>query len=101
MDFFEFYVWISLFGLALITTTSLRDIYNSTFSQYGIILTWIILIISVFLPINKLNLLWLVPIAFVLPYSVNNLLEKYNIKYTLRYSLIITIFSLALVLMII
>lgn len=88
MIFFENYIFFSLLFLTILTTFSLKLLFEKTYEKAGLVLLWSILIGSVLLDINKFHLLWLAPSAFILPYYIYKAVKiipyiKFN--YALRY----------------
>lgn len=70
MIFFENYIFFSLLFLTILTTFSLKSLFEKSYEKAGLVILWLILIGSILLDINKFNLLWLAPSAFILPYYI-------------------------------
>ena len=88
MSFLQYYILLSISGLTLLITFSLPNLFDKNFEKIGLILLYIILILSVVFNINKWNLLWMTPLAFIIPYYI---LKNYNkipvnrFKFTVKY----------------
>jgi hypothetical protein len=94
MTFSEYYIFFGISSLALLTTFSLRILFNKSYEKAGLILLYIVLISTLIFDINKWNLFWLSPLCFVVPYyliKIKDLIFSINLLFTLRY-----IFSLFL-----
>ena len=75
MSFLQFYILFGISGLTLLTTFALPVLFNKNYEKIGLLLLYIILIISIVFDIDKLNLLWLAPTAFIIPYYALKILK--------------------------
>ena len=94
MSFFEYYIFLGISGLAILTSFSLRTLFEKDHEKLGLFILNPILISSLIFKINKWNLLWLSPLSFILSYyfiKIKDLIVSRNLRFTLRY-----IFSLFL-----
>ncbi len=86
MLFIKYYIFFSILSLTILTTFSLRSLFDKLYEKIGLTLVWLVLILSFILKINKLNLLWLVPLALLMPYYISrvidiNFLRKFKFKF--------------------
>ena len=68
MGFFEAYVFFGITSITALVTFCLNQLFESKHEKIGLVILWIMLFLSVVLGFNKLHLLWLTPLAFVVPY---------------------------------
>ncbi len=80
MTFLQYYILFSISGLTLLITFSLPNLFDKNFEKIGLILLYIILILSVVFNINKWNLLWMTPLAFIIPYYILKIYNKIPVK---------------------
>jgi hypothetical protein len=87
MMFIKYYIFFSLLGLTVLTTFSLRSLFDKLYEKIGLVLLWLVLIFTYIMKVNKLDLLWLVPVALLLPYyiyKVINIIQIRKFKFKLR-----------------
>ncbi len=75
MSFIQYYILLGISGLTLLTTFSLPNLFSKKNEKIGLTLLYLIIIMSVVLNINKWNLLWLAPLAFLIPYYTEKFLK--------------------------
>jgi hypothetical protein len=81
MQFFEAYVFWGIISITALVTFCLRQLFELKHEKIGLIILWAILFTSVIMGFNKLHLLWLTPLAFVVPYYAIELNKKLSFKY--------------------
>ncbi len=81
MGFFEAYVFFGLAGITALVTFCLPQLFESKHEKIGLIILWIILVLSIVLGFNKLHLLWLVPLSFIVPYYAGKINKDISFKY--------------------
>ena len=75
MMFIKYYIFFSILSLTILTTFSLRSLFDKLYEKVGLILVWFVLILSLILKLNKLDLLWLVPLALLVPYYISKFID--------------------------
>ena len=75
MMFIKYYIFFSILSLTILTTFSLRSLFDKIYEKIGLILVWFVLILSLILKLNKLDLLWLVPLALLVPYYISKFID--------------------------
>ena len=75
MLFIKYYIFFSILSLTILTTFSLRSLFDKIYEKIGLILVWFVLILSLILKLNKLDLLWLVPLALLVPYYISKIID--------------------------
>jgi len=75
MLFVKDYIFFSILSLTILTTFSLRPLFDKLYEKIGLMLVWFVLIFSFFMKLNKLDLLWLVPLALLLPYYMSRFIN--------------------------
>ena len=88
MSFLQYYILFSISGLTLLITFSLPNLFDKNYEKLGLILLYIILALSVVFKINMWNLLWLTPLAFIIPYYIFKIFSKIPVKsfkFTVKY----------------
>ena len=80
MSFIKYYIFFSIWGLTILTTFSLRTLFNESYEKIGLALLWLVLIFSAVFNINKLDLLWLAPLSLVIPYFIYKIVKILSIK---------------------
>jgi hypothetical protein len=71
----KYYIFFSILSLTLLTTISLRSLFDKIYEKIGLVLLWIVLITSIMLNFNKLDLLWLTPLALIIPYCIYRIIN--------------------------
>jgi len=92
MDFLKYYIFLGTIGLTILTTFSLKSLFEHTYEKAGLVLLWGILIFTIVFDINKFNLLWLTPAAFIVPYWIHKIYNaipvnkfKFSFKYLMSF----------------
>ena len=80
MTFVQYYILIGISGLTLLTTFSLPNLFSKKYEKIGLTLLYLIIIMTIVFNINKWNLLWLAPAAFLVPYYAEKLLKFIPVK---------------------
>ena len=75
MSFLQYYILFGISGLTLLTTFSLPNLFSKKNEKIGLTLLYLIIIMTIIFNINKWNLLWLGPMAFLIPYYFEKLLK--------------------------
>lgn len=75
MLFIKDYIFFSILSLTILTTFSLRSLFDKPYEKIGLVLVWFALIVTFVFKLNKLDLLWLVPLALLLPYYLSRLIS--------------------------
>ena len=81
MGFFEAYVFFGIVTITTLVTTSLSTLFETRHEKIGLIILWILILLSVITDFNKLHLLWLTPLAFIVPYFAIKINESLPLKY--------------------
>jgi hypothetical protein len=81
MGFFEVYVFFGITSITALVTFCLNQLFEAKHEKIGLVILWIILILSVVLDFNKLHLLWLAPLSFVVPYYAIRINKDIAFKY--------------------
>jgi len=88
MSFIKFYIFWGIWSMTILTTFSLSSLFNELYEKIGLIFLWLVLIFSTVFKVNKLDLLWLTPLAFIIPYyfyKITKTSTDSRFKYLLRY----------------
>ena len=80
MSFIEYYILFSLITVTLLSTFSLPQLFNKNYEKIGLGLLYIILISSVIFNINKWNLLWVSPFAFIIPFYITKIIKMITFR---------------------
>ena len=80
MTFFQYYILFGISGLTLLTTFALPMLFSKYHEKAGLISLYLILIVSIIFDINKWNLLWLTPLAFIIPFYLSKIISKMPAK---------------------
>ncbi len=81
MGFFEAYVFFGIIIITALVTFCLNQLFESKHEKIGLVILWILLFLSVVLGFNKLHLLWLAPLAFIVPYYAIIINKDISFKY--------------------
>ena len=81
MGFFEAYVFFGITSITALVTFCLNQLFEARHEKIGLVILWIILILSIVLDFNKLHLLWLAPLSFIVPYYVIMINKDIAFKY--------------------
>ncbi|MFZ0454319.1 MAG: hypothetical protein WCE54_18950 [Ignavibacteriaceae bacterium] len=81
MGFFEAYVFFGITSITALVTFCLNQLFESKHEKIGLVILWILLILSVALGFNKLHLLWLAPLSFIIPYYAIRINKDIAFKY--------------------
>ena len=81
MGFFEAYVFFGITSITALVTFCLSQLFESKHEKIGLVILWIILLLSVVLGFNKLHLLWLAPLAFIVPFYAIKINKDIAFKY--------------------
>ncbi len=80
MTFFQFYILFGISGLTLLTTFALPMLFSKYHEKAGLTFLYLILVISIVFDINKWNLIWLTPLAFIIPYYISKIISIIPVK---------------------
>ncbi len=80
MIFIKYYIFFSILSLTILTTFSLRSLFDKLYEKIGLVLLWLVLIFTYIMKVNKLDLLWLAPIALLLPYYIYKIIDTIQIR---------------------
>jgi hypothetical protein len=80
MSFFQYYILFGISGLTILTTFSLPHLFSRSYEKIGLTLLYLIIIFSIVFNIDKWHLLWLAPLAFIIPYYSKKILLLINLS---------------------
>lgn len=80
MSFIEYYILFSLIAVTLLSTFSLPQLFDKNYEKIGLGLLYIILISSIIFNINKWNLLWVSPIALIIPFYITKIIKMISFR---------------------
>lgn len=93
MLFVKYYIFFSILSLTALTTFSLKSLFDKLYEKIGLALVWFVLILSFLLNLNKLDLLWLVPLALLIPYYISKIINiTFNRMYKFKFRSIMNLF---------
>lgn len=80
MEFLEGYVFFGITSITILVTICLRQLFDLKHEKIGLVILWIAILLSVATGFNKLHLLWLAPLSFVIPYYAIKLNKEKLVK---------------------
>jgi hypothetical protein len=81
MGFFEAYIFFGIVSMTTLVTFCLNQMFEAKHEKIGLLILWVIIFWLIVSGINKTNLLWLAPLAFVIPYYSSKLYRRLPREY--------------------